>query len=199
MASLNLVPEIHPDRATQIAFLLTKQVKILDKYSDFVNIFSEEKALVLLERIEFNQHAIELEEGKQPTYEPIYSLGPVELETLKTYIETHLKTGFIWLSKSSSSAPILFDKKSDSSFRLCIDYWDLNNLIMKNWYPQPLIRELLDWLGQAKRFIQLDLISAYHQMKIKEDDKWKTAFQTRYGYFKYQMMPFGWFNAPASF
>ena len=97
VASLNLAPTpgIHPDRAAQIALLLTEEVKIPEEYSDFTDVFLEEKALVLPEQTESNQHAIELEEGKQPPYGPIYSLGPVELETLKTYIKTHLKTGFI--------------------------------------------------------------------------------------------------------
>ena len=154
VASLNLAPTpgIHPDRAAQIALLLTEEVKIPEEYSDFTDVFSEEKALVLPERTESNQHAIELEEGKQPPYGPIYSLGPVELETLKTYIETHLKTGFIRPSKSPAGAPILFDKKPDGSFRLCMDYRGLNNLTIKNWYPLPLIGESLDRLGRAKRF-----------------------------------------------
>ena len=84
VASLNLVPGIHPDREAQIAFLLTEKVKILDEYLDFTNVFSEKKVLVLLERTKFNEYAINLEDGKQPPYEPIYSLGPVELEILKT-------------------------------------------------------------------------------------------------------------------
>ena len=97
VASLNLAlaPGIYPDRVAQIAFLFTKEVKILDEYSDFTDIFLEEKALVSPKQTEFNQHIIELEEDKQPSYGPIYSLGPVELEILKTYIETYLKTGFI--------------------------------------------------------------------------------------------------------
>ena len=199
VASLNLTPGIHPDREAQIASLLTKEVKIPDEYSDFTNVFSEEKALVLLKRIELNEYVINLENGKQPPYGPIYSLGPVELETLKTYIETHLKTGFIRPSKSPAGAPILFDKKPDGSLRLCVDYRGLNNLTIKNRYPLPLIGESLDWLGQAKRFTQLDLTSAYHRMRIKEGDEWKTAFRTRYGHFEYQVMPFGLSNAPASF
>ena len=134
MASLNLAPtlKIYPDKAAQIAFLLTKKVKILDKYSKFANVFSEKKPLVLLERIKLNKHAINLEDGKQPLYRPIYSLGLVELETLKTYIKTHLKTWFIWPSKSFTSAPILFDKKLNGSFCLCIDYQGLNNLMINN-------------------------------------------------------------------
>ena len=95
IASLSLVPGIHSDREAQIASLLTEEVKIPGEYSDFTDVFSEEKALVLPERTELNEHAINLEDGKQPPYGPIYSLGLVELETLKTYIETHLKTGFI--------------------------------------------------------------------------------------------------------
>ena len=174
--SLNLTPGIHPDKVAQIAFLLAKKVRIPDEYSDFADVFLEDKVLVLPERIKLNEHAIDLENGKQPPYGLIYSLGLVELETLKTYIETHLKTGFIQLSKSLAGTLILFNKKPDGSFYLCVDYRGLNNLIIKNWYPLPLIGELLDRLGQAKRFTQLDLTSAYHQMRIKEGDKWKTAF-----------------------
>ena len=95
IASFNLVSGIHPDRKAQITSLLTKEVKIPDKYSDFTDVFSKEEALVLPKHIELNEHAIDLKDGKQPLYGPIYSLGPVELETLKTYMETHLKTGFI--------------------------------------------------------------------------------------------------------
>ena len=69
-----------------------------------------------------NEHDIELKEGKQPLFGPIYSLGPVELETLKTYIETNLTNGFIRPSKSPAGAPILFDWKLNRSFRLCVDY-----------------------------------------------------------------------------
>ena len=153
----------------------------------------------LTENIGINEHAIELVKGKQPPYGPIYSLGPVELETLKAYIKTHLKTEFIRPSKSPAGTPILFDKKPHRSLRLCIDYRSLNNLTIKNRYPLPLIGESLDRLGCAKRFIQLDLTSAYHRMRIREGDKWKTAFCTWYDHFEYQVIPFGLSNAPASF
>ena len=132
VASLNLVPWIYPNKEAQIASLLTEEVKISDEYSNFTNVFLEEKALVLSEHTELNDHAINLEDGKQPPYGPIYSLGPIELETLKTYIETHLKTGFIQPFKSPAGAPILFDKNPDSSFCLYIDYWGLSNLTIKN-------------------------------------------------------------------
>ena len=94
-----------------------------------------------------------LEDGKQPPYGPIYNLGPEQLEILKTYIKTHLKIGFIWSSKSPASTPILFNKKPDGSFRLCVDYRGLNNLTIKNQYLLPPIGESLNRLGQTKRFI----------------------------------------------
>ncbi len=116
----------------------------------------------LPENTGLNEHALELVERKQPHYGPIYALSPVKLETLKTYIETHLKTGFIQPSKSPAGAPILFDKKPDGSLRLYVDYRGLNNLTIKNQYPLPLIGEYLDRLGRAKRFTQQYLTSAYH-------------------------------------
>ena len=146
-----------------------------------------------------NKHAIELEEDKQPSFGPIYSLGSMELKTLKTYIKTNLANGFIRFSKSSAEAPILFDRKSDGSLYLCVDYWGLNNITIKNQYPLSLIGELLDRLSRARRFIQLNLTNAYHWMRIREGDEWKTVFRTQYGHFEYQVMPFGLFNAPATF
>ena len=79
------------------------------EYSDHSNIFSTENTAELSENTGINKHAIELEKGKQPPFEPIYSLGLVELKTLKTYIKTNLANGFIQLSKSPAGAPILFD------------------------------------------------------------------------------------------
>ncbi len=118
---------------------------------------------------------------------------------MKVYIENNHANDFIRPSKSFAGAPILFDKKPNNSLRLCVDYQGLNNLTIKNRYPLPLVEELLDWLGQAWRFTQLDLINAYQQMRIKKSDKWKTAFRSRYGHFKYQVMSFGLTNAPATF
>ena len=99
-----------------------------------------------------NEYAIKLEEGKQPSFGLIYNLDSVELETLKTYIETNLANGFIRPSKSHMGAPILFDKKPDRSLWLCVDYWGLNNITIKNQYPLFLIGESLNQLGRAKQF-----------------------------------------------
>ena len=79
-----------------------------------------------------NDHIIKLVDDWQPPYDPIYSLGSMELKTLKAYIENNLANGFIWPSKSPTGVFILFDKKPDGNLRLYMDYQGLNNLIIKN-------------------------------------------------------------------
>ena len=135
---------IHLARKAQLALLLTKKVTVPVKYSDFADVFSKKSANVLPERTGVNEHAIELEEGKQPPYGPIYILAPIELETLKTYIKTNLVNGFIQASKSPPGATFLFVCKYNGSLCLCVDYQGLNNLTINNWYPLPLIGESLD-------------------------------------------------------
>ena len=158
VASLSFTPlallDVHPSQESQISGLIAEEAltKVPAKYSDFADVFSPDLASELPKHTGINDHAIELVEGQQPPYGPIYSLGPVELETLKAYIETNLANGFIKPSKSSAGAPILFDRKSDGFFQLCVDYRGLNNLTIKNRYPLPLIGESLDRLGRAKQF-----------------------------------------------
>ena len=123
----------------------------------------------------------------------------MELETMKTYIKANIASGFIRHSKSPAGIPILFVQKKDGSLQLCIDYRELNNLIIKNCYLLPLIGELLNCLCCTKRFTQLDLTNIYHQIRIWEGNKWKTAFQTLYGHFEYQVISFSLSNTPASF
>ena len=127
--------------------LVAEEVKILIEYSDFSDVFLKEKALILLERIELNQHAIKLQEDEQLYYGPIYSLCLVELKILKTYIEINLANGFILPSKLPAGASILFVEKPDGIFRLCVDYGGIHNLTIKNYYLLLLINKSLDQLG----------------------------------------------------
>ncbi len=115
---------IHPSRAAQIAALQWDKAstKIPTKYSDYADVFSSDLVIKLSKNTRINEHAIELLKGKQPLYGLIYALNLVELETLKAYIEIHLKTRFIQPSKSPVGTPILFNKKPDASLCLCVDY-----------------------------------------------------------------------------
>ena len=173
-----LIRAIHPARKARIALLVAKEVQIPTQHLDFLDVFLKEKASILLKATELNQHVIKLQKDQQLPYGPIYSLSPVELKTLKTYIKTNLANGFIWPLKSPAGALIFYVGKPNGSLRLYVDYWGLNNLTIKNRYLLPLISESLNRLGQRKRFIQLNFISAYLQMRIKESDKWETAFRT---------------------
>jgi hypothetical protein len=80
-------------------------------------------------------------------------------------------------------APILFVKKNDNFFLLCIDYRQLNKVIVKNKYPLPRINDMFDEPKEAKIFSKIDLRSGYYQLRIKEYEVPKTAFKTRYRHF----------------
>ena len=131
---------------------MAKKVSVSKKYTNFLDVFSKKSAAVLSEGFDINEHTIDLEPDNQLPYELIYSLGPVELETLKTYIKTNLANGFIQPSKSPIEALILFVRKLNGSFCLCVNYRGLNNLIIKNWYSLALIGKLLNWLKKTKWF-----------------------------------------------
>ena len=144
-------------------------------------------------------HAIELEEGATVPYGPLYNLSPKELEVLREYLSTAQRLGWIRESTSPAGAPILFVPKKDGTLRLCVDYRGLNKVTKKNRLALPLISETLDRLSGAKVFTKLDMKNAYHRIRIRRGDEWKTAFRTRYGHFEYMVMPFGLTNAPATF
>ncbi|GKD60083.1 putative reverse transcriptase domain-containing protein [Tanacetum coccineum] len=96
-------------------------------------------------------------------------------------------------------APVLFVKKKDGSFRMCIDYLELNKLMVKNCYPLPRIDDLFDQLQGLSVYSKIDLRSGYHQLRVREEDVLKIAFRTRYGHYEFQVMPFGLTNAPTVF
>nr|GEZ91726.1 retrotransposable element Tf2 [Tanacetum cinerariifolium] len=125
--------------------------------------------------------------------------APSELKELYEQLKELSEKGFIRPSSSSWGAPVLFVKKKDGSFRMCIDYWELNKLTIKNKYPLPRIDYFFDQLQGSSVYSKIDLRSGYHQLRIREEDIPITAFRTRYGHYEFQVMPFGLTNAPAVF
>jgi hypothetical protein len=157
------------------------------EYSDV----SDEGASRLAEHSQF-EHGIELVSGGELPFGPLYALSERELEVLRENLDAASEKGWIRLSTSPAGAPILFVLRKDAEMRLCVDYRGLNKITIKNRCPLPLISETLDRMVGARFFTKLELRDACHRLRIKEGDEWETAYQTRYGYFKYMVMPLDW-------
>ncbi|GJR23055.1 putative reverse transcriptase domain-containing protein [Tanacetum coccineum] len=142
---------------------------------------------------------IDLIFGVAPVARAPYRLAPSEMKELLDQLKELSDKGFIRPSSSPWGAPVLFVKKKDGSFRMCIDYRELNKLTVKNHYPLPRIDDLFDQLQGSSVYSKIDLRSGYHQLRVQEEDILKTAFRTRYGHYEFQVMPFGLTNAPAVF
>ncbi|GKD61854.1 putative reverse transcriptase domain-containing protein [Tanacetum coccineum] len=102
-------------------------------------------------------------------------------------------------SSSPWGAPVLFVKKKDGSFRMCIDYHEQNKLTVKSRYPLLRIDDLFDQLQRSSVYSKIGLQSGYYQLRVHEEDISKTAFRTRYGHYEFQVMPFGLTNTPTVF
>ncbi|KAJ0588955.1 putative nucleotidyltransferase, Ribonuclease H [Helianthus annuus] len=147
-------------------------------------------------QVEFH---IDLVLGVAPVAKAPYQLAPSEMQEVSTQLQELLDKGFIKPSFSPWGAPVLFVKKKDGSFRMCIDYRKLNKLTTKNRYPLPRIDDLFDQLQDSSFYSNIDLRSGYHQLRIQEESNPKTAFRTRYGHYEFLVMPFGLTNVPAVF
>nr|GEZ66176.1 putative reverse transcriptase domain-containing protein [Tanacetum cinerariifolium] len=140
---------------------------------------------------------VEFEIDLVPARAP-YRLALSEMKELAEQLQELSDKGFIRPSSSPWGAPVLFVKKKDRSFRMCIYYHKLNKLTVKNRYPLPRIDDLFDQLQGSSVYSKIDLRSGYHQLRVREEDIPKTAFRTRYGHYEFQVMAFGLTNAPAS-
>jgi len=129
-----------------------------------------------------------------------YIMTLKEEEVLNQWLDEQLKAGLIVESKSRYTAPCFYiPKKKDGSLRLVQDYRKLNQVMIKDKTPLPLIGEVIDKLKEAKYFNKLDLIWGYNNVRIREGDEWKAAFLTNKGLFKPQVMYFGLCNLPGTF
>jgi transposase InsO family protein len=173
-------------------------LQIPSEYREFAELFEEEAPEDSLPPHQPWDHEIKLKGTEQPKKFKIYPLRQDQLDSLRSYIDEFTAKGFIRESKSPAGYPIFYVPKPDGGLRLCVDYRHLNEITVKNAYTLPLIQELRDRLQGAKWFTKFDVPLAFHRIRIKEGDEWKTAFRTRLGHYEYMVMPFGLTNAPAT-
>jgi hypothetical protein len=129
----------------------------------------------------------------------MYGINRDELLVLRKIFTNLLDKEFIRISNFAAAAPVLLARKPGGSVRFCVDYRAFNKIIIKNRYPLPLISKTLRNIAKAKWYTKLDIIAAFHQMRITKGEKWKTAFRTRFGLYEWNVMPFRLSNALLAF
>jgi hypothetical protein len=174
-----------------------KGIEHLPVVREFADVFHEELPRMPLEReLEFT---IYQKSGTGPTTRTPYRMSTLELQELKMKLKELLDLGIIRPSVSPLGAPVIFIQKKDGSWRLCIDYLQLNKETVKNQYLLPRIDDLFDQINGVMMFSKIDLRSGYHQVQIKEDDIPKTTFKMKFVHYKFIVLPFGLTNTPGVF
>ncbi|KAJ6439220.1 retrovirus polyprotein [Purpureocillium lavendulum] len=178
--------------------------KLPTHYHEYLSVFDRDEADRLPPHRPGSDHRIVLEtdaDGRErdAPWGPLYGMSREELIVLRRTLTELLDKGFIRASSSPASAPVLFVRKPGGGLRFCVDYRGLNAITKKDRYPLPLIEETLRSLSKAKWLTKLDVIAAFHKVRVAEGDEWKTAFRTRYGLYEWLVTPFGLTGAPATF
>ena len=169
-----------------------------ERFHEWIKVFGKKQS----ERMPMRKlwdHAIDIKEVFMPRKEKVYPLSREEREEVKEFVKEQLRKGYIQPSKSSQMAPVFFVGKKNGKKRMVQDYHYLNEWIIKNNYPLPLISDVLENIGTKKVFTKMDLRWGYNNVRIKEGDEWKAAFTTPEGSFEPTVMFFGLTNSPATF
>ncbi|GKA66535.1 putative reverse transcriptase domain-containing protein [Tanacetum coccineum] len=174
-----------------------KRLKDVAIVQDFPEVFPEDlPGIPPTRQVEFQ---IDLMPSAAPVARAPYRLAPSKMKELSDQLKELSDKGFIRPSSSPWGASVLFVKKKDGSFWMCIDYQELNKLTVKNRYPLLRIDDLFDQLQGSSIYSKINLRSGYHQLRVREEDIPKTALGTRYRHYVFQVMPFGLTNVPAVF
>ncbi len=166
------------------------------KLKEYKNVFSTESVDKLLLHKD-HDHAIEI--TAKSLYESLYNLLNTELATLRQYLNNVLAKEWIKHFVNLTDTSILFILKKNDSFHLCMNYRDLNKIIVKNRHSLSLISEILDRLSRIKQFTKLNLKNVYHYFRIQHEDEWKMIFCIHYDHFKYIIMSFDLINTSVIF
>ena len=172
--------------------------RLLELLKSYENCFDFKNAEIFFEH-ENENHVIDLMFDAKSSYEPLYTLSETELDVLRNYLLKNLTLNRIREFMSRANASMFFVFKKNDSLRLCVDYRELNALIIKNKCSLSLIDETLNRLMSAAYFIKLDFKNAYHRIKIRKNDEWMTTFHIRYDHFEYAITFFELVNASVTF
>ena len=194
------------EKALEVKHYSNPREKLPKQYHAWLEVFERKKADTLPpHRGPHVDHKIELidkdEKGNtpEPPWGPLYNMSRGELLVLQKTLRELLDKQFIRVSDSPAAAPVLFVKKPGGGLRFCCDYRALNAISKKDRYPLPLINETLERIGKARWFTKLDVIAAFHKIRIAKGYEWLTAFRTRFGLFEWLVTPFSLANAPSTF
>ena len=177
---------------------INQKLYILKQMKDYKKFFNNEKIEMLFEQHD-EDHVIDLMKDKKSSFMFLYNLTQNELTKFQRYFDDALTKEWIKHFVLSTKISILFIFKKNERLRLCVDYKDLNVVIVKNQHSLSLITKTLNRFNEFKRFTKFDFKNVYHRIRIKRDDEWKTTFRTRYEHFEYQIMLFKLINASAIF
>ncbi len=172
--------------------------EISSQYVAFQDIFFEIKAHKFSKH-DFHDHVIEILSNRDFLFDFIYNLSTTELKILKNYIDEYMKKSFIIEFVSFAKILIFFVKKTNDKLRLCVNYKELNEIIIKNRYSLFFINENLNKLFEARIFIKLNVKDVFHRIRIRKENDWKTTFKCRFNHYQYRIMFFELANSSITF
>jgi len=179
------VSQCHNIQAIQGKGILPSFAALISQYSCLFEL----PTTLPLHRVSFD-HRIPLIDKANPVNKRPYRYPGIKKDVIEKLVQEMLDQGVVQHSTSPYASLVVLVGKKDGSWRLCVDYRDLNQMTIKDKFSIPIIEDLLDELGGAVIFSKIDLRAGYHQLRMAEEDAYKTAFKTHEGhYYEFLVKP----------